>query len=135
MNTNLKNTTGLEYGILSIVLAFTSNLFITKINYPALTFAISLIVFAILLYITYFRWIRLKLGNIFFVFFCILNLIVVVNGGASYDDALDYWTKNDDASYAPVLFASLSPLINLFASIMFLILVFKNANKLKSEKQ
>ena len=133
MNTNIKNMTGLEYAILSLVIAFTSNLFITKINYPALTFAISLIVVAILLYITYFRWIRLKLGNIFFVFFCILNLIVVVNVGTSYDDALDYFTKNDDASYAPVIFAALAPLINLFNSVMFLILVFKNTNKLKSE--
>ena len=96
------------------------------------TLILYIIFLVFILYITYYRWIRLKLGNILFVFFCIANLIVAINGGKTYDDAMDYWVNNDDSSYVTVTFAALSPVMNFFVFIMTAILVFKNA-KVKSK--
>lgn len=138
----LKNITGLEYAVCIIVLSFLVNVLGNKKNiygeiivveYPTLTVIGALSLAVLSLYITYFRWSRLKLGNVFFVFFCIANLVVgfyaEVYGDKSFDDAMNYWMENPGSSYIPVALAPLTPLVNLFSIIMYLILIFKNVKE------
>ena len=132
MRENLKNISGKDF--LAFYVVFTLiGISLKNLSLGATGTLILYIIFLVaILYITYYRWIRLKLGNILFVFFCIANLIVAINGGKTYDDAMDYWVNNDDSSYVTVTFAALSPLMSFFAFIMTAILVFKNA-KVKSK--
>ena len=132
MRENLKNISGKDF--LAFYVVFTLiGISLKNLSLGATGTLILYIIFLVaILYITYYRWIRLKLGNILFVFFCIANLIVAINGGKTYDDAMDYWVNNDDSSYVTVTFAALSPLMSFFVFIMTAILVFKNA-KVKSK--
>ena len=132
MRENLKNISGKDflafYVVFTLIVISLKNLSLGATG----TLILYIIFLVFILYITYYRWIRLKLGNILFVFFCIANLIVAINGGKTYDDAMDYWVNNDDSSYVTVTFAALSPVMNFFVFIMTAILVFKNA-KVKSK--
>ena len=132
MRENLKNISGKDF--LGFYVVFTLiGISLKNLSLGATGTLILYIIFLVaILYITYYRWIRLKFSNILFVFFCIANLIVAINGGKTYDDAMDYWVNNDDSSYVTVTFAALSPLMNFFVFIMTAILVFKNA-KVKSK--
>ena len=132
MRENLKNISGKDF--LAFYVVFTLiGISLKNLSLGATGTLILYIIFLVaILYITYYRWIRLKFSNILFVFFCIANLIVAINGGKTYDDAMDYWVNNDDSSYVTVTFAALSPLMNFFVFIMTAILVFKNA-KVKSK--
>ena len=132
MRENLKNITGKDflafYVLFTLIGISLKNLSLGIIG----TLIISITFSVFILYISYYRWIRLKLGNILFVFFCIANLIVAINSGKTYDDAMDYWINNADSSYVTVTLSALSPLMNFFVFVMSAILVFKNA-KVKSK--
>ena len=132
MRENLKNISGKDflafYVVFTLIVISLKNLSLGATG----TLILYIIFLVFILYITYYRWIRLKFSNILFVFFCIANLIVAINGGKTYDDAMDYWVNNDDSSYVTVTFAALSPVMNFFVFIMTAILVFKNA-KVKSK--
>jgi hypothetical protein len=132
MRENLKNISGKDFLAFYVVFTFIG-ISLKNLSLGATGTLILYIIFLVsILYITYYRWIRLKLGNILFVFFCIANLIVAINGGKTYDDAMDYWINNADSSYVTVTLSALSPFMNYFVLIMTAILVFKNA-KVKSK--
>jgi len=135
MRENLKNISGKDflafYVVFTLIEISLKNLSLGATGTLG-TLILYIILLVFILYITYYRWIRLKLGNILFVFFCIANLIVAINGGKTYDDAMDYWINNADSSYVTVTLSALSPLMNFFVFIMSAILVFKNA-KVKSK--
>ena len=130
MRENLKNITGLEFIICSVVIAIFVNTIISSSQNPTTILIVSVILSATLLYITYFRWVRLKLGNISFVFYNIAGLIVAMYGNVTYDELIE----TSQGNYGPLegIFTALAPLLKLYIFIMFLILAFKNA-KVKSK--
>ena len=131
MNERLKNISGLEFGGLVIVIYFLNEYLIDLSSGLIATIIISVILSALTLYITYHRWVVLKLGNILFILFCIANIMTIFYGITDYD-----FTKTDEFLDFSLLKRTVIRLTflskTLFIFPLNLYMVFKNA-KVKSK--
>ena len=131
MNERLKNISGLEFGGLVIVIYFLNEYLIDLSIGLIATIIISVILSALTLYITYHRWVVLKLGNILFILFCIANIMTIFYGITDYD-----FTKTDEFLDFSLLKRTVIRLTflskTLFIFPLNLYMVFKNA-KVKSK--
>ena len=131
MNERLKNISGLEFGVLVIVIYFLSE-YLTGLSIGLIaTIIVSVLLTALTLYVTYHRWVVLKLGNILFALFCIANIMAIFYGINDYD-----YTKTDEFLDFSLLKRTVIRLTflskTLFIFPLNLYMVFKNA-KVKSK--
>tara|TARA_B100001093_G_C26533903_1_gene887194 strand:- start:44 stop:442 length:399 start_codon:yes stop_codon:yes gene_type:complete len=125
---NLKNISGLEFAVFVIGIYFFSDYFIYLSSGLIATLIISIVFSAFTLYVTYHRWVLLKLGNILFVLFCIANIMAIFYGINDYD-----YTKTDEFLDFSLLKRTVIRLTflskTLFIFPLNLYMVFKNAKK------